>query len=46
VVLINDARPFSGTNDHPAIEEIRAMIETIGKKFNFETKDDIIRIRK
>jgi hypothetical protein len=44
VILIDDARLFNGTNDYPTIREINAMLETKGKPFAIETRDDIIRI--
>lgn len=44
VILIDDARLFNGTNDYPAINDIKAILHSTGKKFNFEAKEDIIRI--
>jgi hypothetical protein len=45
IVLIDDARLFVGRNDYPTIEATHAKIESLKPgKYNFEVKDDIIRI--
>lgn len=44
VVLIDDARDFTGANDYPTIDEIRKFVADRGVKHTFEVKDDIIRI--
>jgi hypothetical protein len=44
VILIDDARLFTGSNDYPAIAELEKLTETAGKRMQIETRDDIIRI--
>jgi len=44
VILIDDARCFTGAQDYPTIESLRIRSESAGFD-SFEVKDDIIRIR-
>lgn len=44
VVLIDDARCFTGQNDYPSIDEVRAMARAASPDCAFVVKDDIIRI--
>ena len=44
VILIDDARLFTGNNDYPGIEEIRELILSRCPEYVFDVKDDIIRI--
>lgn len=43
VILIDDARDFTGKNGYPTLEEIKQMILKVLPKWVFEVKDDIIR---
>ena len=43
VLLIDDARSFTGQNDYPTLEELRNVILTTKAGWHFEVKDDIIR---
>ena len=45
VILIDDARCFTGEHDYPTIEQLRDMSKSAGFD-SFEVKDDIIRIHK
>jgi hypothetical protein len=44
VILIDDARLFNGTNDYPAIDEIKSIFQTKEKNYNIVIQDDIIRV--
>ncbi len=44
VVLIDDARDFTGSNDYPTIAEIQSFVVDQRVKHTFEVKDDVIRI--
>ena len=44
VILIDDARKYTGENDYPTQLELMAMIRKIHPDWVFEEKDDIIRI--
>jgi len=44
IILIDDARCFTGEQDYPTIEELRSYFTTINISYSFEVKDDIIRI--
>ncbi len=44
VMLIDDARLFDGSNDYPRIEELKTFVASKCPDWNFETKDDIIRV--
>ena len=43
VILIDDARLFTGEFDYPTIQELRALVDSIGFS-NFDIKNDTIRI--
>jgi len=43
VILIDDARWFTGTGDYPTLNQVREMVTSAGFN-NFEVKDDIIRV--
>jgi len=43
VILIDDARLFTGENDYPTIESLKSFILDICPCWIFEVKDDIIR---
>ena len=44
VILIDDARCFTGENDYPTVESLKQLIMNIHPDWFFEVKDDIIRI--
>lgn len=44
VILIDDARHFVGRNDYPTIEQLKERALQRHPDWNFEVKDDIIRI--
>jgi hypothetical protein len=44
VILIDDARDFSGENDYPTIPELERSIKERDPNYEFEVTDDIIRI--
>jgi hypothetical protein len=44
VILIDDARLFTGNNDYPTIESLRIFIEARLLHYEFNVQDDIIRI--
>jgi len=44
IVLIDDARCFTGENDYPTIEFIRDFIKNKRTGYRMEVKDDIIRL--
>ena len=44
VILIDDARLFTGSNDYPAIDEIKLIISKSDKNYSLAVKDDIIRL--
>lgn len=44
VVLIDDARLFTGTNDYPTVEQLRAIIARRRPGADFSVESDIIRI--
>lgn len=46
VILIDDAREFTGKNDYPTLESLRIFIEVKLPFYEFDVKDDIIRIYK
>jgi hypothetical protein len=46
VILIDDARCFTGINDYPSIEELKHFVLNKFPKHRFNVKDDIIRIYK
>ena len=43
ILLIDDARLFTGRGDYPMIEELKVFIKSKNEKFNIDVKDDIIR---
>jgi hypothetical protein len=43
IILIDDARCFSGTGDYPHITTLQNYIQTKRQQWSFEVKDDIIR---
>lgn len=46
VVLIDDARCFTGENDYPTIDELRQLVFQKGQDMVFEVNDDVIRIHR
>jgi len=44
VIIIDDARCFTGQNDYPAMQELRNLVLSRTRDYRFEVKDDIIRI--
>jgi hypothetical protein len=44
VILIDDARCFTGDNDYPTIKDLQRMITGGDLDMAFEVKDDVIRI--
>lgn len=44
VVLVDDARCFTGQDGYPTVEEVRAMVAAHRPAATFEVADDIIRI--
>ncbi len=46
VILIDDAREFTGENDYPTISRLREVVSRAMPGFTLEVQDDIIRIHK
>jgi len=46
VILIDDAREFTGANDYPTIDELRKFVGDSMPGFHLEVRDDIVRIHK
>lgn len=44
IILIDDARDFTGVDGYPSIEELKLFISEQSKGYDFSIKDDIIRI--
>jgi len=44
VILIDDARLFRHEEGYPSLEELREIVESSGKQWRFNIKEDIIRI--
>lgn len=44
VMLIDDARCFSGRNGYPTVEELRGYVKMANKPYSFSVEHDIIRI--
>ncbi len=44
VILIDDAREFTGSNDYPTIPDLEKMVRGIQPAFSLEVRDDIVRI--
>ena len=44
VILIDDARCFTGENDYPTIDEIKNLIKSKDSSYLVDVKDDIIRV--
>lgn len=44
VILIDDARLFTGLNDYPSISKLKRMVRRSGKNYIVRVKSDIIRI--
>jgi len=44
VILIDDARCFTGQNDYPSLVELKKIVETNRPHFDIQVKEDIIRI--
>jgi hypothetical protein len=46
VILIDDAREFTGENDYPTISQLRELVSGVMPGFTLEVQDDIIRVHK
>ena len=46
VILIDDAREFTGENDYPTIQALRELVLSLQPDFVLELGDDIIRVHK
>ncbi len=46
VILIDDAREFTGMNDYPTIDQLRELVLRAKPEFILEVRDDIIRIHR
>ncbi len=46
VILIDDAREFTGANDYPTIAELERMVRNLQPAFGLEVRDDIVRIHR
>lgn len=46
VILIDDAKDFTGSNNYPTIEELRNFVSQNRPGWTFEIKNDIMRIHK
>jgi hypothetical protein len=44
IILIDDARMFTGTHDYPTIDRLKEIVREKDREMIFEEKDDIIRI--
>jgi tetratricopeptide (TPR) repeat protein len=44
VILIDDARDFTGTDDYPSLNQLRRLVEEWSPGTHFEVSDDIIRL--
>lgn len=44
VILIDDAREFTGEHDYPSIPEIEAILKEFGFSYDLEVADDTIRV--
>jgi hypothetical protein len=46
ILLIDDARGFTGSNDYPTVEEVIALVKRYDPKYQIEVNNDIIRVFK
>ena len=46
VILIDDAREFTGENDYPTVSGLKELVFRMKPEFTLELQDDIIRIHK
>jgi hypothetical protein len=44
IILIDDARLFTGLNDYPSVSKLKQMVKRSGKKYSVSVENDIIRI--
>lgn len=44
VVLIDDARLFTGHGDYPTLDEVQQLVRSQRPKWRFEVEDDVIRL--
>ena len=45
IVLVDDARLFTGTDGYPTLEELRSLAERLRPSSTFAVARDVIRIR-
>ena len=43
MILIDDARDFKG-GDYPSLAEVEALVRAHGADYDFDVRDDIIRL--
>jgi hypothetical protein len=44
VVLVDDARSFTGENDYPSINELRELVSRLAPTYEMTVRDDIVRL--
>ncbi|NMC95878.1 MAG: FkbM family methyltransferase, partial [Deltaproteobacteria bacterium] len=46
VILIDDAREFTGNNNYPTLEELRQILKNSRREWQMTVDADVIRIHK